>query len=367
MKSNLGSRRQYLVRHLNCASFTTALASVVIPLQQRGGRWFFMKLSTHDALPVIVCSFLSLTALLPASALAQQLWFVPGDDLEVNGVISHPDFPKLFEKPSLWPTGLSHVNVFQFRAPYLARKPEESAKFCSILKAHHIDIAVAMNVMPAETCGQGIEGTLPRKNIAAYPRQIKANAGIDIDYVVMDEPLYYAHDYSGKNACKLPIIDIAKGVADSVITIRSYHPHAKFILVEPEQVLAGGPTELAEFLDAYEALLQQYPFSVRFDVLWRKDWRNQLPPFIAMLKARNISYGVIFNGLGSLDEDHAWVVNAEENARAFVGTIHTQPDHIVIQTWQAHPARNVPESDPDTMTGYLRWFIEDGAVMRNVH
>jgi hypothetical protein len=318
-----------------------------------------MKSSARYALSALVFRFLTLAIWLPVAAVGQQLWFVPGDDLEVKGVISHPDFPRLFEEPSLWPTGLAHINVFQFRAPYLARKPEESAKYYGFLQAHHIKIAVAMTVMPAETCGQGIEGTLPRKNIADYPRRIKVNAGIDIDYVVMDEPLYYAHDYNGRNACNLPIDDIAKGVADSVIAIRAYHPHAKFILVEPEQVLSGGAAELGEFLAAYKAILQEYPFAVRFDVLWRKDWRAQLPPFVAMLNAHGIGYGVVYNGLGSINEDHAWIASAKENARAFAGAIHSKPEHIVIQTWQANPVRNVPESDSDTMTGYLKWFVKD--------
>ena len=348
-------------RHLNFA-ITSALASIGMGLQRRAGEVGLMKANAQRALGAIVLRLLCLSALLPASVLAQQLWFAPGDDLEVKGIISHPDFPRLFDDPSVWPTGLAHVNVFQFRAPYLARKPEESARYYGFLKAHHVEIGVAMTVLPAESCGQGIEGTLPRRNIADYPRRIKAIAGIDIDFVVMDEPLFYGHDYNGKNACNFSIADIAKGVADSVATIRSYHPHAKFILVEPEQVLSGGPAELGEFLDGYRAIVQEYPFSVRFDVLWNRDWRSQLPPFIAMLKARNVGYGVIFNAMGNIKEDYAWVAAAEENARDFVASIHTKPDHIVIQTWQPNPLRNVPESDRDTMTGYLKLLIEHGSV-----
>jgi hypothetical protein len=29
----------------------------------------------------------------------------------------------------------------------------------------------------------------------------------------------------------------------------------------------------------------------------------------------------------------------------------------MIQTWETNPVRIVPESDPDTMTGYLKWFL----------
>ena len=297
-------------------------------------------------------------AALPMPASAQQIWFSPGDDLEVHGIVGHPDFPRLFEDPSQWPTGLARIDVMQFRAPYIARKPAESMKYYSYLKAHHVGVAITMAVMPSETCGEGVEGVMNHKGIDFYPRVIAANAGIDLDYVVMDEPLYFAHEYKGRNACNLPIAEIAKGVASSMATIRSYHPRAQFILVEPQQGLAGGAAELAEFLDAYKAEAHEYPVSVRFDVQWRRDWRRELPPFINMLKARNIGYGVVYNAPGSVREDHQWVAVAEQNAQAFASAIPDRPEHIMIQTWDANPSRIVPESDPDTMTGFLKWFAQ---------
>jgi hypothetical protein len=287
---------------------------------------------------------------------APQLWFSPGDDLEVSGVVTHPDFPKLFEEPSQWPTGLSHVNVLQFRAPYIARKPTESAKYYGYLKEHQIEIAAAMTVMPAETCGQGVEGIMSHKGIDFYPRAIKA-AGIDLDYIVMDEPLYFGHDYAGKNACKLSIVEVAQGVAESTVTIRSYHPHAKFVLSEPV-ALPGGAAELAEFLDAYRTAAHDYPASVRLDVQWPKDWRSALPAFIDILKMRGIGFGVVYNATGGIRDDHAWVTSAKGNSQAFAGAIRAKPEHIMIQTWESSPSRIVPESDPTTMAGYLKWFVD---------
>ena len=85
--------------------------------------------------------FLVLAGLLLATELnaqpvgGQELWFSPGDDLEFRGIVTHPDFPKLFEEPSRWPIGLSHINVFQFRQAYITRKPAESAKYYNYLKA----------------------------------------------------------------------------------------------------------------------------------------------------------------------------------------------------------------------------------------
>jgi hypothetical protein len=120
-----------------------------------------------------------------------------------------------------------------------------------------------------------------------------------------------------------------------------------------KQGLPGGPAELAEFLDALKAAAHEYPLSVRFDVQWRKDWRSQLPPFIAMLKARDIGYGVVYNAPGGIKDDRAWIASAKENGQAFASVIRAKPDHVMIQTWDSNPSRIVPETDPDTMTGYL--------------
>jgi hypothetical protein len=128
-----------------------------------------MKSRAHHLLSLVVFSILTIALLSPV-ARAQQIWFSPGDDLEVSGVITHPDFPKLFDEPSQWPTGLSHINVLQFRAPYITRKPAESAKYYGYLKAHHIGIAITMTVMPSDTCGQGVEGIMSHKGIDFYPR-----------------------------------------------------------------------------------------------------------------------------------------------------------------------------------------------------
>jgi len=291
-------------------------------------------------------------------AAAPQVWFSPGDDLEVGGVVGHPDYSKLFEEPSLWPTGLAHVNVLQMRAPYIARKPAEAARIFNFAKAHHILLAAVMQVMPSDTCGQGMEGIMSHKGIDFYPRAIK-KAEVQLDYVLMDEPLYFGHDYSEKSsACRLPIKAVAEGVAESAKTIRSYHPNVKFVLSEPEQGLPGGPQELAEFLDIYKSVLNEYPVAVRFDVQWRKDWRKDLPPFISMLHARNIGYGVIFNATGAPKDDRLWIESAKDNVQAWRSAIHIQPDHVMIQTWNPNPVRNVPESDPSTMTGYLKWYVQ---------
>jgi hypothetical protein len=310
----------------------------------------------------------AITALVPASSRAQQLWFSPGDDLEVRGVVSHPDFQQLFVPGAAWQTGLAQVNVMQVRPPWLLRMPEDAVqRVTKFLKQHKIALSAPLGVVSTETCGQGVEGLGSAREQIFYPREIKKR-GIDLDYIVMDEPLFYGHDYTGKNACNFSIEAVAKSVTSNVKMIRTYYPNARFVLVEPPQSLPGGVEELSRFLDAYKAGLNELPVAVRFDIAWgqsdkwHREWHHDLPGFVQMLKARGIGYSIIYNA-GHVNgripnTDASWIASAKANVADWQATIRVKPAQAVIQTWSPNPIRILPESDPTTMTGYLKWFIE---------
>jgi hypothetical protein len=320
---------------------------------------------------------IALIFLFPFITRSQQIWFSPGDDVNTqrNGV-AHPDYMNLFSA-NTWPTGAAHINVMMVRDIWLLRMPTDSVnKALAFLKQRNISIASPMGLVANDSlnCGAGVEGIGSQRGIVLYPREMKKK-GIPLDYVVIDEPLFHAHDYDGNNACKLPVKQVADAVARNVKMIRSYYPNVRFVLVEPPQALTGGPQELAEFLDYYKADLNEYPVSVRFDIAWQQvdiwhtDWRLIIHPFIQMLRAHGIGYGIIFNaghptGRG-LDNDKAWVASAKSNVAAWMATVHDVPNQIVIQTWTPNPVRNVPESDPNTMTGYLKWFVNYNLSTQN--
>ena len=174
----------------------------------------------------------------------------------------------LFDPRPSWPEGTARVNVMQLRAPWFLRMPDETVQqVTGFLKQNNIALAVPLGFVSSDTCGQGVEGLGTARQQAVYPREMKKR-GIDLDYVVMDEPLFFGHDYSGKNACTFSIQQVAESVARNVKVIRSYYPKVQFVLVEPEQSLQGGVAELSQFLDAYQAALNELPVAVRFDLAW---------------------------------------------------------------------------------------------------
>ena len=161
--------------------------------------------------------FTFLIGLMPASrADAQQLWFSPGDDLEVRGSSAHPNFMRLFDADSPWPNGMARVNVMMFRSPWLLRTPPARVDLVKhFLINKSIKLAVPLSFISSDTCGQGVEGIGTERQNVFYPREMKKR-GIDVAYVVMDEPLYYGHEYTGKNACRISIEEVVSSVADNV-------------------------------------------------------------------------------------------------------------------------------------------------------
>jgi hypothetical protein len=303
---------------------------------------------------------LSGLVILPIVAQAQQLWFSPGDDLEVRGVIAHPDFQQLFTPGAPWPNGMAHVDVMQLRAPWFLRMPNDAVQpVVTFLRQHHIALAVPMSGIAADTCGAGVEGILTSRAMEVYPREMKKKR-INLSYAVLDEPLYFGHYYNGNNACNFSISEVADRVAQNVKIIKKYYPDIKVVWVEPVQGLSNGVQAVGEFLDEYRAELNELPVAVRLDVQWQRDWRHALPPFIDLLETRGMAYGIIYNATkgGVSKSDAEWVASAEANVEAFETAIREKPGEVVIQTWNPRPVRILPESDPTTMTGFLNWYVD---------
>ena len=184
------------------------------------------------------------------------IWFSIGEDPAY--VIMHTDFPKMLEEPSLWPTGLANIDIFQFGAPYLLDNPGQSVGYVNLLRGHQIAIAVMMRFA----------------EIDLYPLLIK-EVGIDPDYIVLDEPF--------------------SRIVECVVIVRRYHPKAAIILVVPDRVLPPGPQVLADFLDAYRGVLHEYPVAIRFDGEWGRSRQKELSSVIGMLKSRHIGYGMSYD------------------------------------------------------------------------
>jgi hypothetical protein len=298
------------------------------------------------------------------SAQAQQIWFDGLDDLNGKDSVAYPEFPRLFSTPSDWSVGLANTSVLRFRIAYLLKTPmPKLAPMLAFLKDRGIAVAAAVPLMPAAGCGSGVEGMSSTKQVIAYAHEAKAR-NIELSYVAMDEPLYNGHDDNSERACRWPVDRVAKGVAQSVRSFRNYYPNVQFVQIEPVQTLGEGTRELDRFLNVYADELNEAPASLELDVHWeRRTWPEELLPFIELARSHRIGYGVIYNATFAPEagyfpgSDGAWITSAKENISAFETNIKTKPDHVAFATWNPFPKRLLPETDPTTMTGLIRWYV----------
>lgn len=289
---------------------------------------------------------------------AAQTWFVGGDDLVVRGKGGHPDFAQMFQLGAPWPTGYRNIDVFQMRPPWALRADKQEVRQTwDFLQQHRIKIAVTMGGVITEGCGIGIEGFDTERQHEVYPREMK-KMGLPIDYMVVDEPVTFGHEYSGPNSCRYSLQDTARRVAISVRQVLKYYPNIRIVLIEVPQALKNGAPELLEFLHDWKAELGSYPAAVRFDMQWSTLWQNDTPGFVQMLLAQHIPWGVIWDAATPrATTGLQWVNSAKDCFRQFHALIRAAPDENVIQSWNPQPDRNLPESDPSSTTGYLKWFV----------
>jgi hypothetical protein len=306
-----------------------------------------------------VASFL----LLSFTAQAQEVWFAPPDDLQ-RGVKppSNLDFPHLFDSSPTWSMQTSVFVISPLMGSVVG--PEDMLRrINAFLDQRHIALAVGVgtaqtdnvNPVPGE-CGYGIEGmTRPNRNASTFNRLKKL--GIDVQYVAMDEPLTFAHYYDKKGACHYSIQDTARRVAASIAEIRQFYPNVKVVDYEAPTITSSQQwnADFSGWLSAYRQATGTPLDAVVFDVDWRQPWLDWVKPSTAITHQNGVRAGIFLDGTGPGASDMDSITHYKQNALS-VDKAKLPFDLVVIANWTPHPSRNLPESDPNTLTGFLHWY-----------
>jgi hypothetical protein len=310
-----------------------------------------------------VLSALVLGLVAAGSVAAQQIWFAPPDDLPRGSKVINHDFPQLFTEPRSWRT---NVDVFHLAPRYALVGSEESLRRISAyLAQHHIALAVGIgaaqmdNLGPTEgECGFGVEGyARPKGNMQIFARLKRF--GVDVQYVVMDEPLTFGHYYSGKNACHFSIEDTARRAAASIAEIKQSYPDVKVVDSEASTITPANQwnTDLPQWLSAYSRAAGTPLDSLVLDVDWKKPWLDWAKPSVNAAHSQKVRVGIYLNGSGPGASDHDWIESAKQNIRS-VDAAKLPFDFVMVANWTIHPSRNLPESDPETLTSLLVWYTQ---------
>jgi hypothetical protein len=74
-------------------------------------------------------------------------------------------------------------------------------------------------------CGEGVEGYYAPFATAALAAKLK-RAGGELQYIAMDEPLFFGHYYNEKNACRSSIRNVVDRVAANLREYQKIFPDA---------------------------------------------------------------------------------------------------------------------------------------------
>lgn len=317
---------------------------------------------TRARIRICVCVFLALMSYSHVSK-AQEIWLSP--KFGPNGAA---DFMDLFKTTAPWQQVASHVNTFGISVEVMGEAPESDLRrlFADIRRRH---IGLGLDMLPLSgpdrdgtpQCGYHVEGYSAATETLRLAQRIKSLGGQPQSYG-MDEPLLYGHYYTGPNACRSSIEDVARNAAIRVQQARSIFPDVAVGDAEPIQAFpdATWQSDTERWLDAFRAATGGPLAFFAVDIGWGSPtWKTRIPILANLLHRRGIRLVVIYNGDDNARSDDAWAKQIATHYTDFEKSISTRPDVICFSTWVSHPTHVLPESDPQSFTGiinrYLTW------------
>jgi hypothetical protein len=189
----------------------------------------------------------------------------------------------------------------------------------------------------------------------------------------MDEPLWFGHYYTGKNACRSSIENVAERTA---VIVRIYTAAFPNVIVgdgEPFPAVSSQPnwaTDYAAWMSAFRKATGTPLAFVNLDFNWGDPRLNagsahdgSNAAAVAAL-AREVSTVARRNGLlvgmfywGGGGSDAQWMDRARLHLRE-VEAAGIDPDLLRFVSWNPYPVRTFPATDPNTLASLILYYFQ---------
>ena len=320
--------------------------------------------------------FVMLTTATAATA-EHSVWLAGIDP--VSGAAKHKgpaDYMELFEPGAQWTSAASKIEVFKISTQITLRGSDAQLRaIIDGLKARHIKLAIEMGFISGPggvgNCGYGVEGYILPQSPGNAARRIKALGG-QIDYIAMDEPVWFGHAVdrvaSGRQGCRFSLEEMTDQISHQVAVMRQYFPDMRVGDVEPISTSRYATAQDPHFVEdviAFAHLFEKKTGSklafLHADVAWTWPWNAAMEGMARQARAQGIRFGVICDGDADTGNNNAWVAQAVQRCRSVVADPKTQPDDLIVQSWEPLPTKMLPENDPGSLT------YEINAVSKLIH
>ncbi|MBV8062995.1 MAG: hypothetical protein JOY51_05325 [Nevskia sp.] len=316
-------------------------------------------------------------------ALAQQLptpaqlngkrlsWFSPREDFLVD-MVNGQTWDQLLTQ---WSSSAQHVQMIRMIANDLLAIPDSALPgILRQLDSHNMGLGLeigAANIYHEVACGSGVE-SYSDPGTANQVVQKLLNAGGKLSAILMDEPLWYGHYYTGANACNSTIADEARRTAVIVKIFTAAFPNIAVGDIEPFPETPLQPTWEADYtawVQAFDAAAGSKIAFLHADFDWDNPAMYQYTAYpsvaaieyVAQLaateaRANGLGIGYICNGSQSATTAAMYAYTAQFHMDTLVDS-KTNPDQLAFETWDTYPDHTLPETDGTSLSSEVYYYF----------
>jgi hypothetical protein len=322
-------------------------------------------------------SILAASCLLAGPAIAAapgaptpQIWF------NLNGFgkpETYQGWDILFYRPDApWPEFMNHVTTVGMTTQVLYAIPGDNlAKVVARLKQKHIVLGTEMlaqaytlpGVDAPAHCGEGVEGYYAPEVTALIAAKLK-RAGGELQFIAMDEPLWFGHYYNEKNACHSSIENVADRVAANIREYQKVFPDVEIGDIEPFPSITAQPgwqNDYRQWLDAFRRKIGKPMAYTYIDIDWnRTDWRQGLRSFVSFAHDVHMPIGIIYNAAppNKTMTNQEWLNNAQQNFTYIERTLDITPRWAMFASWVRFPGRFITVRDGPGLDYLVKQYLQ---------
>jgi beta-lactamase regulating signal transducer with metallopeptidase domain len=284
---------------------------------------------------------------------------LPGNLLAASAAVAPQLWmSRVFDPNAEWKTVASHTNVIQFPPPVILNwKDNDLRRVFHNLAEHHIALALEFRVLVrSDQCPQMTKAYSEAGDLEKILERIQRLSG-DVKYIVMDDPFFYGHRFSGQGACLEPPAILARQIAEKIRLVRTYFPNAQVGTADVVDESTPWIDELVEWADVYQQVIGEPLAFFHAHVAWSHTTIVNLAPLARALKARHIPFGIIYNADEAANSDETSIDITRQHIAEIESTLGIHPYAAIFRSWTPYPSRLLPETQSGTFTNLAFQYL----------
>ncbi|GAA0482072.1 hypothetical protein GCM10009413_17780 [Tatumella punctata] len=261
---------------------------------------------------------------------------------------------------NLWRNSRKEISVYKFYYQQVIQ--DDPVKLCGklyFLKKNNIKIAIEWPIsnINGDGLGSGLEGFSDHVTTIKLVNRIKS-CNEKLDYVVMDEPLFFGSYLKKNNTPNLSVDLLAKNLSVNVSYILKEFPNVEFGDIEPIDQLGLNYKDLIyRWIHSFQEITGAHMAFFHDDVIWADNWMKTSQSIYPVLKDNNTRFGIIFNAKNGRGPDDKWMESNRENVKLFFSNNKNKIDDAIFQSWNRYPNNIDDERDSNSHISIIGYFM----------